>query len=70
MLEISIQKGKELFLKSVKTTLYVRERETILHIQQKHDLEANDNTFSFLTLDIYILLNAHDEITRATFPLH
>ena len=25
MLKISIQKGKELFLKSVKTTLYVRE---------------------------------------------
>ena len=37
MLKISIQKGKELFLKSVKTTLYVREWETVLQIQQKHD---------------------------------
>lgn len=69
MLKISIQKGKGLFLKSVETTLYVREWETILHIHQKHDLEAYDNTF-ILTLDIYILLNAHDGITRATFPLH
>ena len=62
MLKISIQKGKELFLKSVKTTLYVREWETILQIQQKHDLEAYDNTFIFFILDIYILPNAHDEI--------
>lgn len=30
MLKISIQKGKELFLKSVKTTLYVREWETFI----------------------------------------
>lgn len=56
MLKISIQKGKELFLKSVKTTLYVREWETILQIQQKHDLEAYDNTFIFLTLDILFYL--------------
>ena len=62
MLKISIQKGKELFLKCVKTTLYVREWETILQIQQKHDLEAYDNTFIFFTLDIYILPNAHDDI--------